>query len=139
MNPRRPQCSNSLAKSTRISCETSLISPVAKIDKLTTLIPLSVKKIDLSLVYFLGQLLCGFSLRVICLVWDILAHQVNYRRGPAQDVTFFYMGYHLSELKSCTLIFSTHLFFSYLNSARHNLVIELCRELKIFDFLYTVI
>ena len=59
-----------------------------------------------------------------------------FRRGPAKDVTFFYMGSHLSELQSCALIFSTNfILFSYLNSERHNLVIELCRALKIFNFL----
>ena len=29
--------------------------------------------------------------------------------GPDQDVDFFYTRYHLSELQSCTLIFSTNL------------------------------
>ena len=57
------------------------------------------------------------------------------RRGQAQHVTFLYTGYHLSELQSCTLIFSTSfILFSYLNSAQHNLVIELCRALKSFWF-----
>ena len=36
-----------------------------------------------------------------------------WRRGPAQDVTFFHTGYHLSELKSCTLIFSTNFYFIF--------------------------
>ena len=58
----------------------------------------------------------------------VIAQSIGH--GPAQDVTCFYSGYHLSELQSCTLILST--FFSYLNSARHNLFIELCRSLKIF-------
>ena len=53
------------------------------------------------------------------------------RLGPAQDVPFFYTGYHLSELQSCALIFSTNfILFSHLNSAQHNLVIKLCRAPK---------
>ena len=36
------------------------------------------------------------------------------RRGPAQYVNFFYTGYHLSELQSCTLIFSTHFYFIFI-------------------------
>ena len=55
------------------------------------------------------------------------------RRGPSQDVTFFYTGYHLSEQQSCTLIFSTNFILSsYLNSARHHLVIKLCCALNIY-------
>ena len=53
------------------------------------------------------------------------AYKIHKRIGPAQDVTFFYTGYHLSDLKSSALISSP----SHLNSARHNLVIELCRAL----------
>ena len=42
----------------------------------------------------------------------------------------FYTGSHFSDLQSCTLIFSTHfILFSYLDSARQNLVIELCHAL----------
>ena len=52
------------------------------------------------------------------------------RRGPAQDVPSFYTPPHFSELQSCKSIISTDfLSFSYLNSARHNLVIELWRAL----------
>ena len=35
------------------------------------------------------------------------------RLGSAQDITFFYMGSHLSELKSCALIFSTNFYFIF--------------------------
>ena len=63
-------------------------------------------------------------------IWNI-----RIRRGPDQDVDFFYMGSHSSELQSCTLTLSTHFhLFSHLNSARHSLVIKLCRALKIFWF-----
>ena len=49
--------------------------------------------------------------------------------GPAQDTPFFYTPSHLSELKHFKSIISTQFsLFSYLNIARHNLVIELCRE-----------
>ena len=52
--------------------------------------------------------------------------------GTAQDVTFFYLGSYLSELESCAIISSTlFILFSHCNSARHNLVIELCRALGI--------
>ena len=45
-------------------------------------------------------------------------------RCPAQYVTFFYTGYHLSKLQSCILIFSTKFYlFPYLNIAPQNLVI----------------
>ena len=54
-------------------------------------------------------------------------------RGPAQDVPFFYTRYHFSELPSCKSIISTvFLLLSFLNSARHISVIELCREPIIF-------
>ena len=57
-------------------------------------------------------------------------------RGLSQDVTFFYMGSHFSKLQSCALIFSTNfILFSYLNSARHSLVIEVCRALFFSNFL----
>ena len=36
------------------------------------------------------------------------------RRGPAQDVTFFYTVSHLSELQHCTLIFSANFHFIYI-------------------------
>ena len=53
------------------------------------------------------------------------------RRVPAQDVPFFYTPSHLCELQSFKSIISTHVhLFSYLNSVRHNLVIELYREQK---------
>ena len=59
-------------------------------------------------------------------------------RGPAQDFVFFYTGSHLSELQSSKLIFSTNFYlFSHLNSARQNLVIELCRALKIFKIFHS--
>ena len=46
------------------------------------------------------------------------------RRGPAQDVPFFYTPSLLSEIKSFKATISTHFtFISYLNSAKHNLVI----------------
>ena len=52
------------------------------------------------------------------------------RRGPAQCVPLFYTPYHFSELQSCKSIISAYFpSFSYLNSARHNFVIELCRAL----------
>ena len=56
-------------------------------------------------------------------------------RGSVQYATLFYIGYHLSELQSCTLIFWTNfILFSYLNITRHNLFIELCLVLKYFVF-----
>ena len=60
----------------------------------------------------------------------------GYRRGPSQDAIFFYTPSHLSKIKSFKSIILTHsLLFSYLNSARHNLVIELCREQLFIFFL----
>ena len=54
----------------------------------------------------------------------------NWRLDPSNDETFFYTGFHLSELQMCTLIFSTNfILFSNLNSTGHNLVIELCRAI----------
>ena len=54
--------------------------------------------------------------------------------GPTQDATFFYTGSHLSELKCCALIFSANLNIIFtLKSARQNLVIELCRALKLIQ------
>ena len=38
----------------------------------------------------------------------------QYRRGPAQDVIFFYTGSHLSELQSCTLTFLTDFYFIFI-------------------------
>ena len=59
--------------------------------------------------------------------------------GPAQDVTFFYTHSHLSVLQSCALIiWKTFSLFSHLNSALHNLVIELCSALKISKFLTVI-
>ena len=70
------------------------------------------------------------SRRVEIFIWDN-----KYRRGPAQDITFFYTGSHLSELQSCTLIYQPiFILFSYLNSAQQSLVIELYRALIIFHF-----
>ena len=40
--------------------------------------------------------------------------QQQYRQGPAQDVTFFYTGSHLSELQSCTLTFLTNFYFIFI-------------------------
>ena len=55
----------------------------------------------------------------------------NIRLGPAQDVHFFYTRSHLSALQNCALLLSTNfILFSHLNSALHNLVIELCSALK---------
>ena len=52
--------------------------------------------------------------------------------GLSQDVPFFHTPSNLSELQSCKSIISTDSpLFSYLNSARQNLSIELCRSLKI--------
>ena len=57
------------------------------------------------------------------------------RLVPAQDVPFFYTRSHLSALQSCAFIFQPIFsLFSHLNSAQHNLVIELCRALKIIQF-----
>ena len=36
------------------------------------------------------------------------------RRGPAQDVPFFYTGSRFSELQSCTLIFSANFSFIFI-------------------------
>ena len=45
-------------------------------------------------------------------MWNIqTACETYFRRVTSQDVTFFYMEYHLSELESCTLILSTNLYF----------------------------
>ena len=46
--------------------------------------------------------------------WFFTVYNINYRIGPAQDVTFFYMGSHLSELQSCALIFSTMFDFIFI-------------------------
>ena len=63
---------------------------------------------------------------------NYISNQNHRRLGPAQDVHFLYTRSHLSAIKSCALIFSTNFYlFSYLNSERHNLVIELCSALKI--------
>ena len=57
------------------------------------------------------------------------------RLVPAQDVHFFYTESHFSALQSCAIIFQPIFsLFSYLNSARHNLVIELCCALKNVNF-----
>ena len=57
----------------------------------------------------------------------------NKWRGPAQDVTFFYAGSHLSRLQSCTLIFSINFYFIYIfKCAPHDVVVEFCRALEIF-------
>ena len=54
-------------------------------------------------------------------------------RDPSQDVTFFYTGYHFSELQSCTVIFQPiFIFFLHLNSVKQKLIIELCRALSIY-------
>ena len=56
-------------------------------------------------------------------------------RGPAQDSPF--SSHHLISVNYkvvSQLSQSISLSFSYLNIARHNLVIELCRALKIFYF-----
>ena len=59
----------------------------------------------------------------------------NIRPGPAQDIHFFYTRSHLSALQSCALILSTNVqFFSHLNSAIHNLVIELNSSLEAINF-----
>ena len=51
--------------------------------------------------------------------------------SPVQDVPFFYTPSHLNELKVLSQLSQPiFLSFSYLNSTRHNLVIELCREKK---------
>ena len=55
------------------------------------------------------------------------------RRGPAQDVPFFYTPSNLSRLQSCKSIISTKLLlFLYFTILRHKLVIELCLALVIF-------
>ena len=46
----------------------------------------------------------------------------------------FYILSHLSALQSCALIFHPIFsLFSHLNSAKHNLVVKLCRALKIIQ------
>ena len=65
---------------------------------------------------------------------DMSLHGFGMGLGLAQDVHFFYMRSHLSALQSCALIFSTNLLFSHLRSALQNLVFEMCRALKIFQF-----
>ena len=49
----------------------------------------------------------------IHMLWHVLFGNISYRLGPAQDVTFFYTGYNLSELQSCALVFSTHSYFIF--------------------------
>ena len=36
------------------------------------------------------------------------------RLCPAQDINFFYTGFHLSEVQSCALIFSTNFYFIFI-------------------------
>ena len=52
----------------------------------------------------------------------------NVKRGPSQEVPYFYTPSRLSELKVVSQLSQPiFLSFSYLNSARHFSVIELCR------------
>ena len=50
--------------------------------------------------------------------WTQLVHSRIFwlgtgRLGPSQDVNFFYMGSHLSELQCCELILSTNFYFIF--------------------------
>ena len=67
-------------------------------------------------------------------------HQVRRNTGlvPAQDVNFFYTRSHFSALQSFALILSKdfQFIFTLKKSALHNLVIELCRALKIILFFH---
>ena len=65
-------------------------------------------------------------------------HEIQnwYKQDLDQYVTYFYMGYHLSDLQSSKLIYQPiFILFSYLNSARRNIVIGWCRALICFWFL----
>ena len=64
----------------------------------------------------------------------------TYRLVSAPDIHFFYTSSHLSALQNCALLFSTNFqFILIFKNDLHNLVIELCRVLFIFQNTFTCI
>ena len=60
--------------------------------------------------------------------------------GSSPIRPLFYIPYHFSELQSCKSVILTDLLsVSYLNSAQHFSVIELCREPYIYIYIFTVL
>ena len=79
--------------------------------------------------YFLMILLYSYPITGACFPDNSFVSLLHIVRGPSQDVPFFYTQSHLSELKIVSQIFQLiYLSFSYLNSVRHFLGIELCCE-----------
>ena len=88
---------------------------------------------SLGIQYFRGILfnyiILFFNFQYIFNIFSVSWQEIKWW-DPDQYTPFFYTRTHLSELPSCKSIISTEFFtFSYLNSAQHISVIELCCQI----------
>ena len=85
---------------------------------------------------------CSFSFKLILCEqhWIYHYNQRLNQHDPAHNIHFFYMRSHLSALQNCAFLISTNFQFNFtFKNALHNLDIELCSALNIFQKYFTVI